>query len=100
MKAKKGQICGKIKKNLSPEKKQINMLRRNVNMTYKVRIEVGKGKNHAVTERIPLPNKKRVCNYIKRSPLVKSNTKIKVTNLRTKKITFGTQSTFCVRGRY
>lgn len=38
-------------------------------MAYKVRIEVGKGKNKAVTESIPLPNKKRVCDYIKRSPL-------------------------------
>ena len=66
-------------------------------MTYKVRIEVGKGKNRAVTESIPLPNKKRVCDYIKRSPLVRSNTKVKVTNLRTNKLTIGTQSKFCSR---
>ena len=66
---------------------------------YKVRIEVGKGKNKAVTESIPLPNKKRVCNYIKRSPLVRSNTKIKVTNLKNKKIHIGTQSKFCSKFR-
>lgn len=68
-------------------------------MTYKVRIEVGKGKNKAVTESIPLPNKQRVCNYIKRSPLVKSNTKVKVTNIQTGKIQIGTQSKFCIRLR-
>ena len=66
-------------------------------MTYKVRIESGKGKNQSITESIPLPNKQRVCNYIKRSPLVKSNTKIKVTNLQTKKVSIGTQSKFCRR---
>lgn len=66
-------------------------------MTYKVRVEVGKGKNHSVTESIPLPSKDRVCNYIKRSPLVKSNTKVKVTNLQTGKVTVGTQAKFCIR---
>jgi len=69
-------------------------------MAYKVRVEVGKGKNKAVTESIPLPNKQRVCNYIKRSPLVRSNTNIKVKNLRTGKVTTGTQSKFCGRMRY
>ena len=44
-------------------------------MAFKVRIEVGKGKNRSVSESIPLPNKKRVCSFIKRSPFVKSNTK-------------------------
>ena len=66
-------------------------------MAYKVRVEVGKGKNKAVTESISLPNKKRVCNYIKRNSLVKSNTQIKVTNLRSNKITMGTQSKFCIK---
>lgn len=66
-------------------------------MPYKVRIEVGKGKNKAVTESIPLPNKKRVCNYIRRSPLVKSNTKIKVKNLRNNKTITGTEGRFCIR---
>ena len=64
-------------------------------MSYKVHIEVGKGKNKAVTESIPLTNKKRVCNYIKRSPLVNSNTKIRVKNLKTRKTTIGTQHKFC-----
>jgi hypothetical protein len=65
-------------------------------MTYKVRVEVGKGKNKAVTESIPL-NKSRVCNYIKRNPLVKSNTKVKVINLSNEKVIVGTQSKFCNR---
>lgn len=69
-------------------------------MTYKVLVEVGKGKNKAVTESIPLPSKDRVCNYIKRNPLVKSNTKVKVTNLNTKKVTIGTQAKFCIRRNY
>ena len=63
-------------------------------MSYIVRIEVGKGKNKAVSQSIPLPNKKRVENFIKRSPLVKSNTKIKLKNTRTKKITTGTIGKF------
>ena len=68
-------------------------------MTYKVRIEVGKGKDKSVTESIPLPNKTRVCNYIKRSPLVRSNTKVNVTNIQTGKIHIGTESRFCSRFR-
>jgi len=64
-------------------------------MSYKVRIEVGKGKNKSVTESIPLPNKKRVCAYIKRSPLVKSNTQVKVTDLKNDKTEIGTQFHFC-----
>ena len=75
------------------------IFREGVKMAYKVRIEVGKGKNKAVTESIPL-SKTRVCNYIKRSPLVKSNTRVKVTDLKTKKVTIGTQSRFCGRGKY
>ena len=67
-------------------------------MPYKVRVEVGKGKNKAVTESIPLL-KKRVCSYIKRNPLVKSNTKVKVTNTQTGKTQIGTQSKFCSRFR-
>mgnify|MGYP001596339395 CR=1 FL=1 len=68
-------------------------------MSYKVRVEVGKGKNKAVTQSIPLPNQKRVCNYIKRSPLVKSNTNVKVTNNKTGKVQIGTQGKFCSRFR-
>jgi len=58
-------------------------------MSYKVRIEIGKGKNKSVSQSIPLPNKKRVVKFIKRSPFVKSNTNIKVTNTRTKKVING-----------
>lgn len=64
-------------------------------MAYIVRVEVGKGKNKAITQSISLPNKKRVCNYIKRNPLVRSNTSVKVTNLITKKSYIGTQGKFC-----
>ena len=69
-------------------------------MTFKVRIEVGKGKNRTVSQSIPLPNKQRVCSFIQRSPLVKSNTNIKVTNLRTKKVTTGKASKFCNPNRF
>ncbi len=64
-------------------------------MPYKVRIDVGRGKNRSVSESVPLPNRQRVCRFIKRSPLVKTGTKIKVTNIRTKKTLTGTQSRFC-----
>jgi len=67
-------------------------------MRYKVRVETGYGKNRTVTESIPLP-KKRVCAYIKRNPLVKSNTNVKVTNLSTGKVTIGKQSKFCSKIR-
>ncbi len=66
-------------------------------MAYIVRVEVGKGKNKAITQSIPLPSKKRVCNYIRRNPLVRSNTQVKVTNTRNKKTLIGNQSTFCSR---
>jgi len=68
-------------------------------MAYIVRIEVGKGKNKSVSQSIPLPNKKRVCNFIRRSPFVKSNTNIKVKNTRTKKTVTGKQARFCT-GRF
>lgn len=67
-------------------------------MSYTVRVEVGKGKNISRTESIPL-NKTKVCNYIKRSPLVRYNTKIKVTNIQTGKTQIGTQSKFCNKFR-
>jgi len=69
-------------------------------MAYKVRIEVGRGKNLAISESIPLPNKQRVASFIKRSPLVKSNTNVKVTNLRTKKTLFGKSARFCNPNRF
>jgi len=67
-------------------------------MTYKIRVEVGKGKNRAVTESTPIP-KKRVCSWIKENPLVRSNTQVKVTNIKTKEVQIGTQSKFCNRFR-
>lgn len=65
-------------------------------MTYKVRIEVGKGKNKAITESIPL-SRKRACVYIKRSPLVKSKTIVKITNLNTGEVNHGTPHKLCGR---
>lgn len=63
-------------------------------MPFKVRVEVGRGKNRSVSESVSLPNKKRVFSHIKKHPFVKSNTQIKVTNLRTNKVTTGTQGRF------
>lgn len=63
-------------------------------MTYIVKIKVGKGKDMARTQSVPLPNKSRVERYIKRSPLVKSNTKIIVTNTTSKKTVTGTEGKF------
>ena len=68
-------------------------------MAYKVRVEVGRGNNRATTESIALPNKKRVCAYIKRNPLIKSNTNIRVKNLSNGRITTGTQYKFCSKMR-
>ena len=65
-------------------------------MAYVVRVEVGKGKNRSVTQSIPL-SKKRACAYIKRNPLVRSNTKVKVTNMKTGNTQTGTQGKFCNR---
>jgi len=63
-------------------------------MAYKIFVEVGKGKNKSTAGSIPLPNKSRVENWIRKSPLVRSNTKIKVTNTRTGKITTGNERRF------
>ena len=74
------------------------IFREGVKMTYNVRVDVGKGKNRAVMESIPIP-KKRVCGWIRENPLVRSNTKVKVTNIQTGKTQIGTQSEFCNRLR-
>lgn len=54
-------------------------------MAYIVRIQTGTGKNRAVMQSIPLPNKERVRGYVKRNPLGNSKTKVKITNTITKK---------------
>jgi len=64
-------------------------------MAYKVFIETGKGKNRSTSGSISLPSKARVCAYVKRSPFVRSNTKIQVKNTSTGKVTTGTQGRFC-----
>lgn len=43
-------------------------------MAYKVFVSVGKGKNRATAGSIPLPTRSRVEQYIKKSPLINSNT--------------------------
>ena len=63
-------------------------------MAFIVKIKVGKGKNITRTQSIPLPNKDRVCRYVRKSPLVKSNTNIRVTNTKTKKTVTGKQGKF------
>ncbi|MEK6881276.1 MAG: hypothetical protein AABY22_16765 [Nanoarchaeota archaeon] len=63
-------------------------------ITYKVFVEVGKGKNKATSGSIPL-SKQKVCNWIKKNSIVRTNTKIRVTNINNKKMITGTQSTFC-----
>lgn len=63
-------------------------------MAYKIFVEVGKGKNKSTAGSTPLPNKSRVEKWIKRSPFIKSNTKIKVENTSTGKTTIGTQGRF------
>lgn len=63
-------------------------------MAYKVFITTGRGKNKSTAGSIELPNKERVSRYIKRSPLVRSNTKIEVENIRSGKKTTGTQGKF------
>jgi hypothetical protein len=47
-------------------------------MAYKVFVSVGKGKNRATAGSIPLPTRSRVEQYIKRSPLIRSNTDVQV----------------------
>jgi hypothetical protein len=47
-------------------------------MAYKVFVSVGKGKNRATASSIPLPTRSRVEQYIKKSPFVRTNTKVEV----------------------
>jgi len=63
-------------------------------MAYKVFVEVGRGKNRATMRSVPLKTKQKVFDYIKRNPLVRSNTKVKVTNTRTGKTIIATQGRF------
>lgn len=58
-------------------------------MAYLVKIKTGSGKNKSRSGSIPLPNKQRVVNYIKRSPIVKSSSRICVKNTRTGKTMCG-----------
>lgn len=54
-------------------------------MGYVVRVEVGKGKNRSVMESIILPTPERVMAYCKRNPLIRSNTRVQITNTKTRK---------------
>jgi hypothetical protein len=63
-------------------------------MSYKVFIQSGQGKNKSTSGSIPLPNKQRVSNYVKRSPIGNSRSKVSVTNTRTGKTKTGKKYTF------
>lgn len=61
-------------------------------MAYIIKGSAGKGKNKATVGSIPLPNKERVRNYLKRSPLGNSNTEFTVRDTRKKKTYSGTRT--------
>ncbi|MFW6129902.1 MAG: hypothetical protein ACOC56_01885 [Atribacterota bacterium] len=63
-------------------------------MAYIVKVETGRGKKKSISQSVPLPNKKRVSTYIKRNPLIKSGTEIKVKDTRKKKTFKGTKGKF------
>jgi hypothetical protein len=54
-------------------------------MPYIVKISVGKGKERAVTQSIPLPTKERVRRYVKRNPLGNYRTKVIIINTSKRK---------------
>ncbi len=54
-------------------------------MAWIVRIKVGKGKEKTVTQSTPLPNKQRVRAWVKRNPVGRADTKVKIINTSTKK---------------
>ena len=54
-------------------------------MAYIINIQTGKGKSVTRSRSIPLPNKKRVRAWAKRSPVGNSRTKVKIKNTRTKR---------------
>ena len=58
-------------------------------MAYKVTIKTGSGKNQSKSGSISLPNKQRVVNYIKRSPIASSKSRICVKNTVTGKTMCG-----------
>ena len=63
-------------------------------MAYKVRIDIGRGKNRAVSESTLLSNKDDVAQWVKKHPLGNSNTQIKVKNLNTGKVITGRKLRF------
>ena len=63
-------------------------------MAYKVRIDIGKGKNRAVSESTVLANKENVANWVKKHPLGNANTKIEVKNVDTGKVITGRKLRF------
>lgn len=64
-------------------------------MSYIVNIQ-NRSRNGGISkvQSIPLPNKERVTNFIKKNPLANWNTTIKVTNTINKKIILGKKSHF------
>ena len=63
-------------------------------MAYKVRIDIGKGKNRAVSESTQLSNKEDVARWLKHHPLGNSNTKVEVRNVDTGKVMTGRKLRF------
>lgn len=58
-------------------------------MAYRVNIAIGKGKNLTTSSSIPLANKIKVRNWLKKSSIGNYKTNISVENLKTKKIYYG-----------
>lgn len=63
-------------------------------MAYKVRIDVGKGKNRSVSQSVPLSKKEDVARWVRTHPFGNSNTKIEVKNLNTGKVITGRKLKF------
>ena len=63
-------------------------------MSFKVRIDIGKGKNRAVSESTPLLYKKDVVRWIKQNPLGNANTLVSIKDLKTNKIISGRRLKF------
>lgn len=71
-------------------------------MAYLVKIKTGSGKDKCRSGSIPLPNKQRIINYIKRSSLVNPSSRICVENTRTGKTICGDSFKFSkdIKGKF
>ncbi len=69
-------------------------------MAYKVCISTGKGKNLSRACSTPLPNKKRVVGWVKRTPIGNNSTQVSVENTRTGKVLTGRKIRFFNSSRF